>query len=486
MLLSTKDQGLGRRRRSYSHSSVYSNNRARPSKLSLLSAITTQSSGSNGSNSTVTQESYNKSKAEATAKKKRSKRKKDMPEARTALMEAVDEENMESAVQPEKLDVFAFLVEEEAGASKDTPVFDEVEQDQDPSSHSLHSDSGISMNGGCVLGQATPTPLLPMLQEEQRPVTSSDASTLLKSHWKWPEVPRPSHWTDPTFNQQCVPPSALEARRDSGHCIADHSPVCYTPATPEYTRTPPSGLYELLVCGESDKGSGLPFLPLRRFKAADERVLVHLQDEICQLDHELKELDAAIAANKSSDPVAVSGRRPSWQWSQPHLYSARTDVLQRLQVKLEAYYKYIILSRKLDHLRKHSIPASEEAQRLRNILKGGLPQGHPSLDFFNVEDLLDLRSWNEESSAGCCVLHALLIFITTIIPLLLFKVFTSLLNRALVISVTLFVGLCMMEKLDMFKGVAGFHFRGSGQDRKELRMWLLVGSATSIVMGLVD
>ena len=469
------------------------------SKLSLLSAITTQSSGSNGSNSTVTQESYNKSKAEA-PKRKKSKRKKGVPDGKTAAMEAVDEEiQLEAAVPNEKVDVFAFLVKEEDDAEdgqprldnsgSDMPVFDD-DHDQEPSPQSIHSDSGISVDDGSYhLGAATLKPLLPALPEEQRSMASSDASNLLKSDWQWPDVPKPTPLTiTPPHLNEASPPSFLDIRRDSGQYIADPYPACYTPATPESTWTPPSAFYDLLASYSPAEGQDLHSLPLKRFKAADTRVLLRLQQEIYQLERELKQLDTAIGAAHSPEASADSSRRPSWQWNRPHMYSARDDVLHRLQLRLETYYNQVILSRKVEQVSQRSRPTPGEAQQVHHMLKGEYTEGlSVLLDIFDdEEDLFTLGSRVEEGSENSCYLPAIAVLLTSIIPLLLFKLSTSMLNRALVISATLVLGFSAIEKLHDLAGLVGPPPRhNQDHGRKELKRWLLVGSAISTVMALI-
>ena len=347
MLVSTKDQGLGRRRRSYSHSHVYSMDKlARSSKLSLLSAITSQSSGSNGSNSTVTQESYNKSKSESSRKRKSSKRKKEPQMSKTPPMEAVEEAVSEGEDEHEDVDVFAFLVDDN-GTQRDTrhdcvPA-DAIEgtHEKDVSGQSLHSDSGISMDdGSIVLGQTTLRPLLSTLTEH-RPL-EQNGDPQIRFDWSWPDVPKPQQHT-------ILPAEPLNYWHETEHVPHDanngsHSPqgVCFTPDSPD-SRHPSFSTWESLkseVVGAYSETSSPPF---RAFTQTCQKLLSELQLELSDLENELKRLEAYAkqSSHHGTDSAASSDRRGSWQWSQyfSDLHAMRADITGRLHVKLEQYCK---------------------------------------------------------------------------------------------------------------------------------------------------
>ena len=344
MLLSTKDQGLGRRRRSYSHSHVYSMNKAaRSSKLSLLSAITTQSTGSNGSNSTVTQESYNKSRSETSRKKKSSRRRKGAPRSQTPPMEALEEAISEGEDEDGDVDVFAFLVEDAAtqpeDASDDTTKAkaENALIEKDVTGQSLHSDSGISMDdGSIVLGHTALKPLLTALPE-YRPLEQRESSQV-RLNWTWPDVPKPRHSSfnppDPAHHWDGTeyPTKGV----DSG----TNSPQgnCFTPDSPD-SRHQSMLPYDKLVA----TFPGSPSPPLKVFTQTRQRLLLELQQEVSDLDTELKHLEAYLNTTSpvGTGPMDSSGRRGSWQWNQhpQDLYAMRTDIVGRLHMKLEHYCK---------------------------------------------------------------------------------------------------------------------------------------------------
>ena len=304
MLLSTKDQGLGRRRRSYSHSHVYSMNKAaRSSKLSLLSAITTQSTGSNGSNSTVTQESYNKSRTETARKRKSSKRRRERTRSKTPPMEALEEAISEGEDEQDDVDVFAFLVEEAATQSEEASdditkaTAEDAMNENDVTCRSLHADSGISMDdGSIVLGKTTLKPLLATLPE-YRPLEPRESSHV-RFDWTWPDVPKPGH------------PSIISVEPprhwDGIECVTQGAPdgttspqgFCFTPESPESRQPSISNFDRLAYVGA--EASSYPFHPpFKAFTHSCQHLLLGLQHELSNLQSEVKQLEAHLETIKS-------------------------------------------------------------------------------------------------------------------------------------------------------------------------------------------
>lgn len=352
MFLPIRDLNQGRRRRSYSHGSVYGGERvARSSKLSLLSAITAQSSGSNGSNSTVTQESYNRS----TRRRKSSRRKKDSSRSRPSNMEPVEEAPPEEdlkAEEPKGEDVFSFLVDGpsdvgDADRQRDlsTVVGLEADDEREPdpvpypedaihgsdfSTHSFHSDSGVSLDDGSFhIGKANIQPLLPSIGP------CREMPSNRRGLWHYPEVPRPQH----------VPVEPHQ--EDPGDHTTDRSPKEYN--THAVGTSSPASVF-----ADSD-----PFFPLstdhlaseladqhspplfKAFRKANYRILLQLQDEITELQEELAELDVYDGSRRpDKDPgTTQSLHRLSFQWGQCpfDLYKAKAEVLGRLQIRMDQY-----------------------------------------------------------------------------------------------------------------------------------------------------
>ena len=425
-------------------------------------------------------------------------------------MEAVNEETASEAAEPqEKVDVFAFLVKEEDDEAdderpcladndhaKDVPVFDddhEHDHDADPSSQSLHSDSGISMDDiNMSLGQVLEKPTLPTVREEPRPVTSSEASTYLRSEWRWPDVPRPSqlHVDSPIIIQNGQGTYYPGARRDSSQYVRQQSPMCFTPATPEYTRTPPLDVQHVVTTLEQG-GIDMSSLPMRQFKAIDGRILLHMQHEIYQLEQELSELDVAISAGTEAEQRSASSRRSSWQWNQPHLLSARAEIMQRLQGKIEVYYEHVLLSQKVDRLGGQGIAVDENFQRLLASLDGDT-KGQASLlqtIFRDTDDLIS-RSRTDSHSSSICNRYflAVAVSLTLIFPILTFKIIHSAHNRVLVVAVMFILALFVSEKMHIISSSLGIPVP-EGEDlhlqEQELKRWVRIGSALSILLACI-
>jgi hypothetical protein len=345
MLLSTKDQGLGRRRRSYSHSHVYALNKtARSSRLSLLSAITTQSSGSNGSNSTVTQESYNKSKSETSRKKRPPKRRKEPIRSKTPPMESVEEAISEGDETQEEVDVFDFLVQDDSGqaakghaSSTEHSAVDYVLHERAISGQSPHSDSGISIDdGSMILGQTTLRPLLSMLPEHQRRHSNDTAG--LRPSWKWPDIPKPQHQAFLSIGTDHHVGTGGDLPPNFNPDMSSPYPFCFTPESPS-SRRASWPAYHLLASDAVHQSAEAPATPLKSFTRTAQRLLFELQNEVAELENELTRLDIYCDGNAGEAAANPSDRRGSWQWQQSpsDLQPLRADVIGRLHLKLQHY-----------------------------------------------------------------------------------------------------------------------------------------------------
>jgi hypothetical protein len=380
MFLSLKDQGQGRRRRSYSHSSVYSGHRAaRSSRISLLSAFTVQSSGSNGSNSTVTQESYNK----ASKKKKPSRRKREsIVRHHHTAMDPVEENSLELEVDDRlesKPEVFKYLVGENNAVEdeEETPLEashipeedndsdslhegpetepedgpedelddgpepepipypEDASQNADFSARSFYSDSGISMDdrGSLPVNEAKPDDPLytgPMLDEVPALI---EPTRLQSTRWRYPQVPKPRH-------------QAFAPEEDSPNDCndAEMHDVRHGSPSPPSVVTEDEPIFPLstdhLATRLADTMTPVLF---KSFRKANYRILLQLQDEIIELQAELAYLDTIDGSRRASDAGQSADRSTSqrWQWQQRpfDLYRAKAEVMGRLQVRMDQYCK---------------------------------------------------------------------------------------------------------------------------------------------------
>lgn len=361
MLLPVKDQGPLRttRRRSYSHGSIYSHKGVRSSKLSLMSAFTVQSSGSNGSNSTVTMESFNRA-----GKKKRAgkRRRTDAVRSLSPAMDVVEEVSAERDTErhiDDDVDVFAYLVEDDHGlpTGQEPMQTTQAEPQQDArscpdysltegdySTHSFNSDSGISLDdGNPTCGKTVLHPLLPVVPEDHHQQSASHPEL---SHWYYPKVPRPQH-------QPVAPFDPVFAETQDEHVGREQprrTPAQPAPVVMEDTTIPLSTDHLAAEYAAMDTP------PLfKAFKKSNYRILLQLQDEITDLEEQLNRLDTYDGSHRLSKDASTGEklRRLSWQWDQRpfDLYQAKSEVLGRLQVRLDQYCEHTTLGHQ--HLLKH-------------------------------------------------------------------------------------------------------------------------------------
>lgn len=341
MFVSARDQGRRRRSNTYGVSKA-----ARSSKLSLLSAITSGSNGSNDSSSTITQESFRKSSSASgkrrTVQQKRSRKEDDTKNSARKNYSTIAEPD--KTMSRESVDVFAFLVavdgQETPSPACGTPAQSRppyeagVDSDTEGTVRSQHSDSGVSMGDSSICHPYDASPVeskLPVLPEDSsesagRQDNVRDAPhSSQRQRWNWPKVPPATH-----------KPYTVS------HGIRGPSPdrlYIPTPSTPNEEHcvdSPALSGYDL-VADKLAQGELPPVF--RTFHKSNFRMLLHLQDEIAEMEEELAALDMAdtrtrVSADGSTLPAS---RRLSWQWCQTDLQAHRWQVLGRLYIKIEQY-----------------------------------------------------------------------------------------------------------------------------------------------------
>jgi hypothetical protein len=349
MFVSVRDRPQGRRRRSQTYGV---NKAARSSKLSLLSAITTgsrNSQGSNDSSSTITQESFSKSSSGSSRRSKssRTKGKREGRDRKPSVRKSSSEKAVqEKSMSRESVDVFAFLVQaDEADDSKpdvnDIPRIEKtpsVKDDSDDESvvRSTHSDSGISMGDSVIHYSNDPlvdTRLPPLLEDVQESTGApaprrDEPNHTRRIEWKWPEVPRATH-------KHPLPGHA--ARTPSPERIRIHIPPTHAGFDRGY-RSPANALSGYDLVADRLASEGLPPV-FRSFKKIKFRVLLQLQDEILEMEQQLAALDTTDTQSRlnSDGSISPASRRLSWQWTQSDLPNHRFHILGRLSLKLEQY-----------------------------------------------------------------------------------------------------------------------------------------------------
>lgn len=115
------------------------------------------------------------------------------------------------------------------------------------------------------------------------------------------------------------------------------------PPHPRAERVPITG-YELLssrLSASAFNRAGPRLRPIyRRFETLNHRMLLHLQDEICELEEQLHQLDAAdTQARRLPNCIFPASRRAEYM-AGGELYWRKTDTLGKIGFKLDQYSKY--------------------------------------------------------------------------------------------------------------------------------------------------
>lgn len=122
------------------------------------------------------------------------------------------------------------------------------------------------------------------------------------------------------------------------------SPRFQVPAQPPRAEPPPLSGYELVAAKLAGGIHGAPVKPLyRRFDALNHRILLHLQDEISELEDQLRELDAMDTHNRSypGHIAPASHRQESISAGPP--FTRKREILGAIGYKLTQYSEYQLI-----------------------------------------------------------------------------------------------------------------------------------------------
>lgn len=111
---------------------------------------------------------------------------------------------------------------------------------------------------------------------------------------------------------------------------------------PRAEKLPLTG-YELLAsrlsAGSFDR-NGLPLRPIyRRFEALNHRILLHLQDEICELEEQLHHIDTADTQNRRLQTGILPASRRAEYLSNGEFQWHKNDTIWKIAFKLDQYSK---------------------------------------------------------------------------------------------------------------------------------------------------
>lgn len=171
----------------------------------------------------------------------------------------------------------------------------------------------------------------PVYGQHRSSSTSSGHSD--RSAYAYQMAMQQNHWPSPTATMAPpMPPQAM-----NGHISPTERPAA--PEVPDLMQRTLTG-YEMLALELSDSDSAVKPL-YRKFEYLNHRILLHLQDELCELEEQLRTVDEIVA---QMDPGAAdclkspaSRRGEAFYGSEIHL--KRTHLLGRIFMKTEQYNK---------------------------------------------------------------------------------------------------------------------------------------------------
>ncbi|KAI0424689.1 hypothetical protein F5Y09DRAFT_130523 [Xylaria sp. FL1042] len=187
-----------------------------------------------------------------------------------------------------------------------------------------------------------------------------------------------------------VPPEDLTPRAPNQHFIKFH---------PRPEKPPLTG-YELLASKLSSTAasrSGLPLRPIyRRFETLNHRMLLHLQDEICELEEQLRHLDAADTQNRRLPSGILPASRRGESMSGSELQWHKTDTLGKIGFKLEQYNRVLSSFRETLSL---PAPTPVDIQEYRGFLASYVPIAEVETQFLDATDDLVCLGYSDEDTA---------------------------------------------------------------------------------------
>lgn len=181
-----------------------------------------------------------------------------------------------------------------------------------------------------------------------------------------------------------VPPSALSAR---------YPPQVAQRPLPRAEKLPVTG-YELLasqLSTRADTEDGVGIKPLyRKFEALNHRLLLHLQDELSELEEQLHRLDHADTQSRRTDRHIVPASRRAAAIAGGELQWHKTDVLGRIGFKLAQYNQALTSFNETQLL---APPTIDDIDQYREYLEMEQPIHEAETHFLDPEDdLVSLSS----------------------------------------------------------------------------------------------
>ena len=255
---------------------------------------------------------------------------------------------------------------------------------------------------------------------QSSPSTSSAQSNpaayayhMAMQQYQWPPPPM-------ALAQPATPPGV------DGHAAHLERPPA--PDAPDLSQRTIAG-YEMLALEMSTVAS--PVKPLyRKFEYLNHRILLHLQDELCELEEQLRTIDEIIA---QMDPAVTEGQRtPASRrgeaYSHSEIHHRRTSLLGRIFIKTEQYNR--AMSSYSTMAKSASSPDAEQVDGYQQWMAKHAPVHEAEAHFLQSGN--DLMVPGKTESAGDRpTKHAALAYlpVALMLPLLLFSIIPTLAGR---------------------------------------------------------
>ena len=225
-----------------------------------------------------------------------------------------------------------------------------------------------------------------------------------------------------------APPSPPQAM--DGHLAPNHRPP--VPDAPDLSQRTLAG-YEMLALELATNDS--PVRPLyRKFEYLNHRILLHLQDELCELEEQLRVVDEVIA---QMDPALPEGHRtPASRRGEAYhgtpIHQRRTSLLGRIFVKTEQYNR--AMSSYTTACKDTEPPKIEQVEEYQQWMSKHQPVHEFEARFLQRSGDLIVPGTSSKKGSERPSLQAAFAYlpIPLMLPLLLFAVIPNLAGRLLV------------------------------------------------------
>ncbi|KAI3558570.1 hypothetical protein CABS01_07473 [Colletotrichum abscissum] len=158
-------------------------------------------------------------------------------------------------------------------------------------------------------------------------------------HYGTPEMPRG------TANLPHLPPNALQPRLPGTH----HGHPKHLPRAEKLPLTGYELIASKLCAGDDTERSSIKPI-YRRFEALNHRLLLHLQDELAELEEQLHRLDTADTQTRRMQNCFLPASRRQDSLTAGELQWHKTDILGKVGYKLSQYNHVLSSFRETQHL----------------------------------------------------------------------------------------------------------------------------------------